>query len=319
MCEECTQYFRKEQLLLYSSIKINPTGDKLDENTDDILSDGENKENSKQIESSSPKRSPLREILKNDKENCQTPSSSLNSMTPLKSISKGLMSQVKSTFKMTTALKPIEEIKEEEKLDIQSWTHSYTPPVNSPYALSPNFTPNGILTSEQSTLSEMKVNRIATPESMISSPVVLSPEVANIYTEPLTFSPAIHIDTFRIMLASIIVVILATAGMIVPQQSVQLRSNDSKILTVPVHFQEFNYIEEIKYEIPEYTGDFSLSDPVHNRNQVGLFLSNISKMFKSIVDRIFGIKNDIMKSFDNLKQELTSKLVHEMRSFGKVF
>ena len=394
MCEECTQYFQNEKLLLNSAIKFRL----VDDDDGDVFNDDENKENIKQMEVSSPKRSPLRENSKDDIVSSRTPTLNVRE-TPLKSASTGIMSKMKSAFKMTSTTKPIqEEIKEEETLDINSWTHSYTPPLNSNYALSPNISSNGIAAPEQSISSVIKVNRIATPESMINSPaspetkstsenqvvssseskssikgppesmisrpvspeikstsknpVVSSPEpkstikspvavnleiestirsptyyahvlrskTASIYTETMTaFPSSVHIATLKIILASILVVILATTDMMVPKKAVQLRRNDPRMSTASPHFQEFNYIEEIKYEIPKYTGEFSLSDPVHNRNQVGLFISNLSKMFKAIFDKIFGIKNDIMKSIDNLKQELKSKLIYEMRSFAKIF
>ena len=243
------------------------------------------------------------------------------------------MSHLKSAIKMqSTTTKPTIDMNEE-KIDLNSWTHSHTPPMNSPFVLSPNISGITPKTTIQQPLSTVeKVNRIATPESMISSPVAFSPESTNVYTDssPVAFSPentnvytdvvevrpTLHIDTFRVMLISFVIVILASTSMITPQNCFHIRSKS----TDPSRMEYGHYIisqaediEEIKYDLPAaYTGDFSLSDPVHNRNQVRLFMSNISKMFRSFFDQIFGIQAVLTDAVSNLKNKMTEKLIREM-------
>jgi hypothetical protein len=107
--------------------------------------------------------------------------------------------------------------------------------------------------------------------------------------------------------------------MIVPKSSVNFRSTSSNFDKEHYIITQVHEFDAITYDIPTYTGDFSLSDPVHNRNQVSLFMSNISKMFKSFIEKIFGIRNNIINGIDNFKQQMTQKLTHELRSFTKVF
>ena len=222
----------------------------------------------------------------------------------------------------STTTKPTIDMNEE-KIDLNSWTHSHTPPMNSPFVLSPNL--SGITpktTIQQLISTEEKVNRIATPESMIGSPVAFSPENTNVYTDVVEVRPTLHIDTFRVMLISLVIVILASTSMINTQNCFHIRSKS----TDPSRMEYGHYIisqaediEEIKYDLPAaYTGDFSLSDPVHNRNQVHLFMSNISKMFRSFFDQIFGIQAVLTDAMNNLKNKMTEKLIREMRGFTRV-
>lgn len=313
ICEDCTTYFQAQQLLAsphnFKSKKVETIND-----DDEIFSDDENipVSNKSQV-NSSPKRSPLNDISSQNG-NCHTPSESITQKV-------GNMSVLKSALKVQSTIKST-EIKDE-KLDLNSWTHSHTPPINSPYTLSPNISGMTPKTANTQPLpSETKINRIGTPESMIGSPVALSPENTNIYTDEVTIRPRVHIDTFRIMMISMLIVVLASTSMIVPKSSVNFRNNISSSKLDEGHYiiTQVHEFDEITYDIPAtYTGDFSLSDPVHNRNQVSLFVSNISKIFRSFFEQILGIRNSIISSIDNIKQKVTNKLTHELRSFTKVF
>lgn len=311
-CQECAQYFEAERLLA-------PIVDDTTTNDDEWWIT-ENNVNIAETSLPSPKRTPLRDISQDVNINSKTPATS----TRTRSEKVGIMSQLKSALKMQSAAKPILENKnEQETLDLNSWTHSHTPPMNSPFVLSPNMVPEmtpKTVVSQQPLSTIEKINRIATPESMIGSPITFSPENTNVYTDVVEVRPSLHIDTFRIMLISLLIVILSTTSMIIPQSSFKnIRSSSKDSSNIGHYIINQASDIEIKYDIPAYTGDFSLSDPVHNRNQVSLFASNIHKVFHAFLEKIIDIRSNIMNSIIQIKDKIAETLDNEMRMFTKVF